>query len=238
MNTTYVTGGHAERLRRQGAKLPIQVLILPALFDEANRMRRFTVQLMHRLVEHGIGSLLPDLPGQGESEVPLARVDHYAWWQAFDPLSALLSRSPTFTVALRGGALLDYALSIHGRFCPQFAWRLSPESGASLLRDLDRADRLGGSAEPGYAISAPLRRWMGDTVPRDPDDPRRVQEEPRTVVHLAGVRTVRLDGDERPAEGRLPGTPLWRRAEPGEDAAMVAAAAADIAQWIERCARP
>ena len=36
------------------------------------------------------------------------------------------------------------------------------------------------------------------------------------------------------AEG-VAGTPLWLRAEPGEDAAMAAAIASDIAAWSKSC---
>src|SRR5690606_13943847 len=50
---------------------PARVLIIPALFDEANRLRRFTVELMRRLDSAGIDSALPDLPGTNESLQPL-----------------------------------------------------------------------------------------------------------------------------------------------------------------------
>ena len=40
-----------------------RVLILPAWFDEANKMRRFTVQAMRALDEAGVDAFLPDLPG-------------------------------------------------------------------------------------------------------------------------------------------------------------------------------
>ena len=36
-------------------------------------------------------------------------------------------------------------------------------------------------------------------------------------------------------EGGIAGTPLWLRAEPGEDAAMANAIAADIAAWSRSC---
>ena len=36
-------------------------------------------------------------------------------------------------------------------------------------------------------------------------------------------------------EGKLPGSALWLRAEPGEDAAMAEAMAADIHDWAMTC---
>ncbi len=51
---------------------------------------------------------------------------------------------------------------------------------------------------------------------------------PQAVTPL---RTVALgSGDEA-----IGGTPLWLRAEPGEDAAMAEAMAADIAAWSRTC---
>ena len=45
----------------------------PALFDEANKLRRrHTVEVIRRLDAAGIDCLLPDLPGCGESLSPLA----------------------------------------------------------------------------------------------------------------------------------------------------------------------
>ena len=50
----------------------------------------------------------------------------------------------------------------------------------------------------------------------------------------------------RPAQGTGPmheyveerrGVPLWRRAEPGEDADLVEAVALDLIAWIEKCGR-
>ena len=49
-------------------------------------------------------------------------------------------------------------------------------------------------------------------------------------------RTVRLDTDPQPADRHVPGTPLWRRAEPGNDPALAVLLADDIADWIARCA--
>ena len=45
------------------------IMILPSLFEEANRMRRILVEVMRGLVASGLASALPDLPGTNESLV-------------------------------------------------------------------------------------------------------------------------------------------------------------------------
>jgi hypothetical protein len=58
---------------------PTRLLIVPALFDEGNRMRRLTVEVMRRLAASGIASVLPDLPGLQESTFPLERANLGLW---------------------------------------------------------------------------------------------------------------------------------------------------------------
>ena len=48
-----------------------RLLVLPAWFDEGNKLRHFTVETMRRLDGAGIDSFLPDLPGCNESLAPL-----------------------------------------------------------------------------------------------------------------------------------------------------------------------
>ncbi len=50
-----------------------RLLVLPALFDEANKTRHLIAETMRRLAASGIDSFLPDLPGWNESSVPYAR---------------------------------------------------------------------------------------------------------------------------------------------------------------------
>ena len=56
-----------------------RVMVCPAWFDEANKLRRFTVEVMRRLDKAGIDSFLPDLPGTNESTVDLASVTPGDW---------------------------------------------------------------------------------------------------------------------------------------------------------------
>jgi hypothetical protein len=60
---------------------PVRVLVCPAWFDEANKLRRFTVEVMRRLDKAGIDSFLPDLPGCNDSLAPL-EVQTLAGWKA------------------------------------------------------------------------------------------------------------------------------------------------------------
>lgn len=207
MNCTYRWSGGVERLRTQGEQLPVQVLILPALFDEANRMRRFTVQLMAALATRGVGSLLPDLPGTGESPVDLATLGPTHWREAVDSLRAQFPEETRLTATIRGGALLGDTPRADAR-----CWRLSPLTGAAVLRTLDRTVRAGGH-EQGYPMAPAFRAALHVAEPSGP------------------AHVVRLADDPAPADARLTGPPLWHRAEPGEDLALAEQAAADLAAW-------
>ncbi len=46
------------------------------------------------------------------------------------------------------------------------------------------------------------------------------------------TRTVRLASDPAPADIKIDGAPLWRRAEPGNDLILAALLASDIADWV------
>ena len=53
--------------------------MLPAWFDEGNKLRHFTVEVMRRLDGAGIDSFLPDLPGCNESLAPLEQQTLESW---------------------------------------------------------------------------------------------------------------------------------------------------------------
>ena len=195
---------------------PIVLAALP-LFEEANRTRHFLVTILRALAGRGIASVLPDFPGTGESLVNTgdARLSDQR-----DAYAALVLRlgHPVFAVSLRSGALLDAGATVAGR------WHLAPQSGADLLRDLNRTRALapdGGADYAGNRLSPAMLAELRDAEPRAPGDP---------------LRIVRLDTDPRPADATYPGSPLWRRAEPGTDGALAARLTDDIAAWIATCA--
>lgn len=224
MIETYAWRGGTEMLLRHGAGSKTSVLILPALFEEANRMRRFTVSVMRALAERGVGSILPDLPGTGESLIALSETSFADWKDAAEAAADLVQ--PCLTVAIRGGALLDDA--------GEMGWRLAPESGERLVRDLVRATALS-SGRSATEIDRQAR--AGTTALAG----NLISPELYTSLVLAALpggtrRTARLADDAGPREVSIPGTRLWRSAEPGYDPAFAAATADDIASWAKTCA--
>lgn len=204
------------------------ILIVPPLFEEANRTRRTLVLAMRALAADGFAALLPDLPGQNESLVPLEKVDLASWQNALAEAAATID-GPQIIASLRGGALIDHH--------PKAAawWRLAPVGGASLLRTLMRArvaaDREGGVTSSldslqAEAATAPLLLAGNRLSPAMIAQLGSAETQP-----VARLRTVTLGS----GADAIAGTPLWLRAEPGEDAAMAKAIAADIAAWSTAC---
>lgn len=202
------------------------ILIVPPLFEEANRTRRTLVLAMRALAAEGFTAALPDLPGQNESLVPLEQVDLERWQGALADAASGIA-GPVIVASFRGGALIDHKAKATAW------WRLAPAGGASLLRTLMRA-RVSADREAGVTSSLESLQEQAQTAP----------------LLLAGNRlspamTAQLGTSEvRPVEplrsiglgaDGIAGTPLWLRAEPGEDAAMADAIAADIAAWSMTC---
>lgn len=202
------------------------VLIVPPLFEEANRTRRTLVLAMRALAAGGFAALLPDLPGQNESLVPLAEVDLDRWQDALAKVAAEIE-GPVVVASVRGGALIDHRVQAAAW------WRLAPVGGASLLRTLMRA-RVTADREAGLASSleslqedakgAPLL-LAGNAL------------SPAMIAGLASAEAHPVEPLRSVAIGTkgIMGTPLWLRAEPGEDAAMAQAIAADISAWSTTC---
>ncbi|MBY0519986.1 MAG: hypothetical protein K2P79_06130, partial [Sphingomonas sp.] len=82
-----------------------QVVVLPALFEEHNRTRSFTVAICRGLAALGIGAMLPDLPGQNESQTATEQATLEHWRGAVsDLVVAQSSRHPVHIASIRGGA--------------------------------------------------------------------------------------------------------------------------------------
>ncbi len=215
----YRWSGGREALLRFGPDTgPVLVAILP-LFEEANRTRTFTVGLLRRLADRGIASLLPDVPGQGESLEPLADCTLPHMTAAIEAVASqqLAAGRTPYALAIRSGALLDTAAPVAGR------WHLAPQDGESLLRGLHRIWRasghvasrnamMRGATIAGNALSADLLSSLADATPFDqPSTPRRVVPAPAGAV------------------------PLWRRSEPDDDPALAETLADDVAHWLAAC---
>jgi hypothetical protein len=221
-------GGRETMLRFGPDRGPVVIAALP-MFEEANRTRQFVVTILRSLADRGIAGLLPDLPGAGESIVATcdARLSHQR--RAYAALAGHLGPA-VYALSVRSGALHDTAAALRGR------WHLAPQTGADVVRDLDRIrhaaaefDRRDGRQatvdEPhdyaGNALSGEMLCEVGDAVP--------VNAEHRPL------RVVRLEADPRVADIRYPGTPLWRRSEPDNDVPLAHALAEDIFAWIATC---
>ena len=191
-----------------------RVLIVPALFEEANRTRRMVVETMRVLAGAGIASVLPDLPGCNESVAALD-VQDLASWRA-----ALVAATEHFTVtcvlSLRGGALVAPA-TLRG-------WRLEPIAGAQILRPMLRARTVSareeGRAETidGLLVEARpagielVGYRLGATMVRDLEGAGIADEAAQEVLKITD----------------LGGAALWLRSAPGEDGELSIALAARL----------
>jgi hypothetical protein len=209
----YEADGFEEWMLRIGAPEAPPVLFLPPLFEEMNRTRALIAGVMRWLAAQGLCTWLPDLPGTGESERPLAAVGWEQWRSAVAAAAERIGPEGLRLVSIRGGALLDDAV-------PAPAWRFAPVAGGSLARDLERAGKLTGGGAAGYDASQALLEAMRATAP--------AEQRP--------LRTVRLASDPAPADAKLSGPALWRRSEPGNSSELSSAMASDIMEWIRTCA--
>ena len=198
---------------RFGENKPIQVLVLEPLFEEANRTRRLLACVARALNTHDIGVNFCALPGTGESLTDIADVRLADWRVA--AAAAIAAIKPTVIASLRGSALIDDAGTAKGW------WRLAPETGARIVRDLRRTQLSGETGlYAGHRLSDAMLTDLEGASP----------------VPLAPMRVARLENDAADADIKLIGSPLWRRAEPGEDAALAEAIATDLAAWTKLCA--
>lgn len=233
-------GGREAILRFGPADGPVVVAALP-LFEEANRTRAFVVTILRRLAGLGIASALPDLPGQGESLVPLESLSFLRIQEGFEGAvdHILAEGRPVYAAGIRSGALLDALALASGR------WHLSPIDGPHLLRELTRIKQ----AELGQGRRLEGHWWFGDAFEEDAPVPIAgnllspdlltdltvktpfSKEDAPELPH----RTIRLESDPGTADLKIAGTPLWRRAEPDNDSDLAALLAEDIAAWVRAC---
>ncbi|MCA1661735.1 MAG: hypothetical protein LC648_06085 [Novosphingobium sp.] len=192
-----------------------RVLLVPALFEEANKTRRLLAETMRALAARGVASVLPDLPGCGESLAPLELQDLDSWRAAVRRCARRFRAS--HYLAIRGGAVL----------LPRTAkgWSFEPVAGASLLRTMVRARTIAAREEGREETAARLL------------DLGRVQGLELAGYRLGARMIAGLERADLPKRSKrlvltladLGGEPLWRRSEPGEDPALAAALAARIA---------
>ena len=201
-----------------GKKRRTNVLMIPPLFDEHNKLRAQIVSVMRRLDHAGIDSVLPDLPGCNESSLPLNEQSLSAWRTAVKAAANVLDC--THVLAWRAGALLAPS-DLPG-------WQYAPLSGAKQLRgmlrartiaareagqnetltDLEQIARTDGLELAGWHLSAEMFSELEAAEP-----------------HLGAKQQIIAQTD-------IGGAALWLRAEPDRDDAQAEALAALIVEQI------
>ncbi len=189
-----------------------RLLIVPALFDEANRMRRLTLDVMRRLDLAGMDSVLPDLPGTNESLAPLDAQSLGSWCSAV--AVALQHFGVTHVLAIRGGCLL----------VPQGlpGWLYAPAKGGSILRQMLRARTLA-SREAGREES---REELTTLALTEGIELAGYNIGPQLFADLEHAEAPDRPGLTLIEQGLVGGAGLWLRAEPGESREQADALAA------------
>lgn len=193
-----------------------RLLIVPALFDEGNKLRRFTVELMHRFDVAGLDSFLPDLPGCNESLQPLDVQTPAIWSEAV--AAAGEHFGATHTLGIRGGCLLTPGRLPRLHYAPVKAAAIlrqmlrarvlsSREAGTEETRDTLAATALTeGITLSGYSLAADFYRQFEVLIP----------------AATTGV----ISQDD------VGGSGLWLRAEPDESPEQADALAALVLRML------
>ena len=195
-----------------------RLLVIPPLFEEANKLRRQIVEIMRRLDDAGIDSVLPHLPGCNESLAPFAAQTLAGWRAAATRASAHFSA--THVLALRAGCWLAPE-SLPG-------WLYAPAKPATVLRIMLRARALA-AREAGREENA------NDLLAQARTD----------GIELAGwslgaALVAELEREEFAPSARhnvidqadVGGQPLWLRAENAYDAKQADALVAILARGM------
>lgn len=185
---------------------------MPALFDEANRMRRVTVEVMRRLDGAGVDTILPDLPGTNESLQPLETQEPQDWSDAM--ICAARRFEATHVLAIRGGCLFTPAA------LP--ALHYAPVKAAAILRQMLRARTL-------------AAREAGREETREGLMELALANGIELAGHRLGAEFIRQfeplvspPGATQIDQETIGGSGLWLRAEPGESASQADALAAAV----------
>ena len=212
------------------------VLMVPPLFEEMNRTRALLAEIGRQLSGHGIGSWLPDLPGTGDSALPLAAASWAMWRDSVQAMCQLIVAShgtQPHLFAVRGGALLADGAEASSHYL------LAPvASGERLLRELLRT-RLAADQERGdpTTLAALEARLANETVEMGgyPISPGLAAElRTATLPAFEPTRIGALTGGS--GDHQFDGPPVWRQAEPAAAPALARDIADDLAAWIKTCA--
>lgn len=194
-----------------------RLLVIPALFDEGNKLRHFTVEVMRRLDEAEVDSFLPDLPGTSESLQPLRDQTLRGWRD--DVRTAAEHFDASHVLAIRAGGLLspDHLPKIH----------YAPASGATQLRAMLRAQVIA-SRELGRS------ELRDDLLARGRREGLRLGGYDLSPAMIAALDQAAApnDGAEEIAQADLGGPALWLRAEPQHDPDQADRLADRLSRWM------
>jgi len=199
-----------------------RILMLPALFDEANKLRRQVVEVMRRLDLSGMDCFLPDLPGCNESLSPLPAQTLAGWRAAAQAAAGHFGA--THVLAWRAGALL-VPDGLPG-------WRYAPTGGRQVLRTMLRARTIA-------AKEAGREEQTADLQAAGRSEGIELAGWPIGAELFAALETAEVP--ENPLLTEIPqslvsGGGLWLRAEPGEDHEQADALAAIVAVMLSDAA--
>src|SRR3546814_16025271 len=101
--------------------------------------------MLRALAERGVASVLSDLPGQGESLVPLHDMTILRMQEAYEGVIDHFDRQgrACYGAGIRSGALLDALGPRFGR------WHFAPQAAASLMRELTLITSVETGTPPG-----------------------------------------------------------------------------------------
>ena len=190
-------------------KADLRLLIISPLFDEANKLRRQLREVMRLLSLQGFASVLPDLPGCNESLAPLHGQTLSSWRQAAEAAARHFAAS--HVLALRAGCALA-PTDLPG-------WLYAPLEPARSLRQLRRAQQVS-EVEIGQDSEHAEATLAGWTLGPD------------MLAELENAAPVPSPRHRVVEQEEIGGTPLWLRAEIGQDAAQADALAKLLAEGM------
>ena len=122
----------------------LRLLVIPPLFEEANKFRHQVTEIMRRLDEAGVDCFCPDLPGCNESLAPFAAQTLAGWREAATRASAYFPRRMSLRCAPDVWLAPE---SLPG-------WLYAPAKPATVLRTMLRARAQISAREAGREVTA------------------------------------------------------------------------------------
>lgn len=195
-----------------------RLLVVPALFDEANKLRRLTAEVVRRLDGAGIDSFLPDYPGCNESLQPLDTQTCDDWRDAM--AAAARHFGATHVLGIRGGCL----------FTPSSipCWHYAPVKAASIMRQMVRA-RILATREAGREETREDLMELASVQGIELAGHRLGAE---FAAEFEKLEPAACENVTEIGQDLVGGSGLWLRAEPGDSAGQADALAAALAMGI------